>query len=341
MQETQEWNEVVEEGLAALSEGRHKKAEGCLTRALTVSLRHRHRLSQTFLHLTTLYLAQGRFFLVDELLKQAMHEGKDMEPRLVADTHRLYGLYFEMQGENVKARQAFADALSLCEGPEADPQVLMSVLRDFSWFSLRQGQERARTMFKRGLELAEKEGGPNHPTVISFLNGVARCEIEQNRCARAEQLLHRAVALAALAELDQGHPHPDQALCLESLGLLYEQQQSLSPGVAKERKIPLPVSLRFQQAAEHLSRWVGATHPRRVSVLLSLCRWELQLGHRDEAREALQQARAAAVALPESHPFFEEFRELEQELSGVKRDFGLSGEESPPPVGSNASPPDC
>ncbi len=317
--QTEDWEEVVNEGLEALDMGSYKKAEGCLTRALAISLRTRHRLGRMFIHLTTLYLAQGRLYLIDELLKEVLNQGKELDSRWIADTHRLYGLYFEMVGEKIKARQAFADALSLCEGPDTHPQALLTVLRDFSWFSLRQGQERARTMFKRGLELAERQHCPNHPSLISFLNGVARCDLEQNRCVRAEQMIHRATALATLAELDEGHPHPDLALCLESLALLYQQQQTLSPGVAKQRKIPLPVSLRFQQAADHVKQWISPHHPDRVAILISLSRWELQLGNREQGRAALEEAEEAAGALPEKHPLLGALEEVRMELEGRRK----------------------
>ena len=83
----------------------------------------------------------------------------------------------------------------------------------------RTGQyDRAVTVAKAALKVAEQNVGPDHPNVATSLNNLAELYHTQGDYAKAEPLYKRALAILEQA---LGPDHPDVATSLENLAGLY------------------------------------------------------------------------------------------------------------------------
>ena len=81
--------------------------------------------------------------------------------------------------------------------------------------------DRAVVVAKRALEVAEKNAGPNHPSVGTSLNNLALLYDTQGQYAQAEPLYKRALAITGKA---LGPDHPLVGMSLNNLALLYKAQ---------------------------------------------------------------------------------------------------------------------
>src|ERR1017187_1219989 len=73
---------------------------------------------------------------------------------------------------------------------------------------------------KKALQLAEQNLGPDHPTVATVLNNLARAYDEQGQYAQAEPLYKRSLAIWEKA---LGPDHPFVATSLNNLAALYRK----------------------------------------------------------------------------------------------------------------------
>ena len=78
--------------------------------------------------------------------------------------------------------------------------------------------DRAVTIAKKALEIAEQSVGENHPDVATSLNNLALLYDAQKQYAQAEPLYKRALAIREKA---LGPNHPSVAASLENLAALY------------------------------------------------------------------------------------------------------------------------
>jgi tetratricopeptide (TPR) repeat protein len=81
--------------------------------------------------------------------------------------------------------------------------------------------DRAITVAKKALEVAEKNVGPVHPDVAASLNNLALLYYTQGRYAQAEPLYKRALAMYEKA---LGPDHPDVAASLNNTAMFYSTQ---------------------------------------------------------------------------------------------------------------------
>jgi tetratricopeptide (TPR) repeat protein len=81
--------------------------------------------------------------------------------------------------------------------------------------------ERAITVAKKALEVAEKSVGPDHPNVATTLNILAEIYREQRQYAQAEPLHRRALTIRENA---LGPDHPSVARSVNNLAVLYKNQ---------------------------------------------------------------------------------------------------------------------
>ncbi len=100
--------------------------------------------------------------------------------------------------------------------------------------------DRAVVVAKKALEVAEKNVGPNHPSVAASLNNLAELYRTQGQYAQAEPLYKRALAIKEKA---LGPDHPKVATSLENLAALYratkrdEEAKTLEQRAARIRAI--------------------------------------------------------------------------------------------------------
>ena len=80
--------------------------------------------------------------------------------------------------------------------------------------------DRAVTVAKKSLEVAEKALGPDHPDVATSLNNLAELYRAQGQYAQAEPLYKRSLAIWEKA---LGPDHPDVALSLENMAGLHRK----------------------------------------------------------------------------------------------------------------------
>ena len=73
---------------------------------------------------------------------------------------------------------------------------------------------------KKALQVAEQNLGPDHPTVATVLNNLARAYYEQGQYAQAEPLYKRSLAIREKA---LGPDHPDVATSLNNLAALFRK----------------------------------------------------------------------------------------------------------------------
>lgn len=100
--------------------------------------------------------------------------------------------------------------------------------------------DRALVIAGKALEVAEKNGGPDHPNVALSLNALALPYSAQGDYARAEPLLERALAIREKA---LGPDHPDVASCLNNLAKLYRATNRITEAKELEARAE-----RIQQA---------------------------------------------------------------------------------------------
>jgi len=81
--------------------------------------------------------------------------------------------------------------------------------------------KRATDVARKALELAEREFGPDHPTVATSPNNLAELYRAQGRYTEAEPLYKRTLAMREKA---LGPDHPSVATSLNSLAILYRAQ---------------------------------------------------------------------------------------------------------------------
>jgi tetratricopeptide (TPR) repeat protein len=82
----------------------------------------------------------------------------------------------------------------------------------------------AEPLFRKSLELAEKNYGPEHPSVAVSLNNLAQLLRDTNRLAEAEPLMRQALAID---EKSYGPEHPNIAVRLNNLASLLKETNRL------------------------------------------------------------------------------------------------------------------
>ncbi len=86
--------------------------------------------------------------------------------------------------------------------------------------------DRAATLAKQALDLAEKPGTPDSPDLATSLHNFAEVYLAQGKFALAEPLLKRALAIR---EKSLGPDHPDVARDLSNLATLYKAEGQYAP----------------------------------------------------------------------------------------------------------------
>ena len=76
----------------------------------------------------------------------------------------------------------------------------------------------AEPLYRRSLEIREKQLGPDHPDVATSLNNLAVLYQAMGRYAEAEPLYRRSLEIR---EKQLGRDHPDVATSLNNLAVLY------------------------------------------------------------------------------------------------------------------------
>ncbi|MGH8760081.1 MAG: tetratricopeptide repeat protein, partial [Burkholderiales bacterium] len=93
--------------------------------------------------------------------------------------------------------------------------------------------DRAVSVAKKALDVAERAVGPNHPSVATILNNLAELYRAQGQYAQAEPLLKRSLAIQEKA---LGPDHPDVATSLENLAVLYRATKQNAEAEALEQR---------------------------------------------------------------------------------------------------------
>ena len=112
--------------------------------------------------------------------------------------------------------------LILCAGmPVLAKGAEWKALNDEAVTLYKQGSyERAVTVAKKALQIAEQEVGPDHPDVATCLNNLAELYRAQGQYAQAEPLLKRSLSIF---ETTFGPNHSDVATSLKNLAALYKK----------------------------------------------------------------------------------------------------------------------
>jgi tetratricopeptide (TPR) repeat protein len=137
------------------------------------------------------------------------------------------GTILERLGRDEEARQHFEEA------NEFLPRE-WGTLNDEVKALYHQGRyDRAVVVAKKALQVAEQEGGRNHPNVAESLNNLALLYGAQGQYAQAGPLYKRALAIREKA---LGPDHPDVATILENMAVLYRKTNRLKEAEALEKR---------------------------------------------------------------------------------------------------------
>ena len=149
--------------------------------------------------------------------------------------------------------------------------------------------EQAIPLWRKALELGEREFGPDHPTTAVLINNLANLYRAQGSYAKAESLYMRALAINEKA---LGPDHPSVATGLNNLAMLYNEQGS------NEAAEPL-----YKRALAIYEKALGPDHPNVATSLNNLAALYGSQGLYEAA--APLQKRALAIyekALGPDHP---------------------------------------
>ncbi len=103
-----------------------------------------------------------------------------------------------------------------------NPLALANTLYDLAILRRQQGDEgEAERLYRRALDIRERELGLNHPDVATVLNNLAALEAAQGNYDAAQPLLKRALSIRQTA---LGREHVLTAQSLNNLALLYAAQ---------------------------------------------------------------------------------------------------------------------
>ena len=159
----------------------------------------------------------------------------------------------------------------------------------------RAGQyERAVTVAKKALEVAEKNVGPDHTNVAVSLGNLASLYRAQGRYAQAEPLYKRALTMREKA---LGADHPDVATSLSNLAELYVAQGQYA------RAEPL-----YKRALTIREKALGPDHPDVAASLSSLAELYRAQGQYVKAEPLCKRSLTAREkALGPDHPEWPRF----------------------------------
>ena len=130
---------------------------------------------------------------------------------------------------------------------------------------------------KKALQVAEQNLGPDHPTVATLLNNLARLYDEQGQYAQAKPLYKR---LLAMSEKALGPDHPDVATALNNLAGLYKAQGKYAQAE------PL-----YKRSLAIWEKALGPDHPDVATVLSNLAAVYRKTGREKEAKALEDRAR--------------------------------------------------
>ena len=308
-------NPTVGRGLMGLGavyaqQGRYAEAETTLKRAIAVfekTLGQDHPIVELAVGiLAVVYDAEGRGAEAEPLLRRTLAVSqKNLPPGhpLIASCLYGLGLFKSNQGQYADAAALLERATAIDQaagGPQhpdfardLDAQALN--LFRIGTLATEAGQrqqkfDQAESLYRRSLAIREKVYGPDHPTAISTLSGLAELVHAQHRDAEAKQLLDRVIAVGQRAGITPGdrvrsyflrakiHWKADrraEALAdLHRAMELAEQQRAGAAGGAAER------ARLFANATAIFERMVA---------------WQIELGDMQEALAAMERARARAL----------------------------------------------
>jgi len=227
------------------------------------------------------------------------------------------------QGVYKAALRVCKRALNVCEH-EAWASYL---LHESGRAMLQQGHfGRARKLYRRSLERAERALGADHPAVTEQLLAIGESYLQQGLASRAREHYELAAqaavtpgvaaearlaagrAIAREGQVDAAIEHIDRAL-VDLAAARGDQHPSLIRGLAEVGRLRARAG-DHEQAALDLSRaialsdpLVGAAHPTTAALRASLGQSLTQLGRLDEALAALADAREGLDnALGPNHP---------------------------------------
>ncbi|MBD1846352.1 tetratricopeptide repeat protein [Cyanobacteria bacterium FACHB-63] len=227
--------------LAALykSQGRISEAEPLYVRSLEMYQRlfegDHPNVAGSFNNLAYLYESQGRLSEAEPLhlrsleMYQRLFEGD--HPNVAGSFNNLAALY-ESQGRLSEAEPLYLRSLEmkqrLFEGDH--PDVALS-LNNLAYLYQAQGRlSEAEPLHLRSLEMRQRLFESDHPDVATSLNNLGAFYYKQGRVTEAEPRLARALAMW---EKILGADHPNTAVTRQSLAIVRQAMQGVSPSQQK------------------------------------------------------------------------------------------------------------
>jgi tetratricopeptide (TPR) repeat protein len=256
-----------------------------------------------------LYRRLGRYSEADTLLKAALRM-KELAPedlKTAQILHKQALLSYDQRKYN-EAEQLFERALVIYtkhRGSE-HPDTAQILHGRAEVYRVQGKFEEAEMLFKRVLTLMKQKLGDNHSSLAAVLNGLALLYLEQGkyiyvkqegqkgymkqgRYQEAEDLLQEALRIRK-ARL--GSQHPDTALCLHNLALLYSAQEEMY-NEAEERfestqeKYKKAEEL-FEQALAIWQKQLSSEHPYILHTSYHLGRLSQAQGSYEKAKDIFQ-----------------------------------------------------
>lgn len=184
------------------------------------------------------------------LLAQAPHPPQADSEAVRAEILRQLATLEYDRGNPLEAERYAQESLRLLlriSAPETTEQAL-STMHKISLLYLMQGRaEQALAIDEQALKLAERNLGPEHPSLIRCLNELCTLRYQQGEIEHSESLMERALAIAENA---YGPDSPERIRLLHTLGYLYRDQGRIAD--AKRT---------FEQSAGLCEKSLGANHP--------------------------------------------------------------------------------
>lgn len=237
------------------------------------------------------------------------------------------GIYFQTQGEYVKAERAYQQGVRVAEKDGNSPGDLALLLLNFASLYLETGQgpAHAEVLSRRALNQAIFVYGPAAPELANFTYILGAARLEQGDRKGARRLFEQALDVAgdstegklrqgfvranlafllgldkqwmpakenflqaiALMETILGSSHPDLIRTHVNLARVYVEMKQWSLAAAS-----------VARARKITEARLGETHPLMADILITSASILRKTGHGREARELSRRAKAIAASQP-------------------------------------------
>ena len=196
------------------------------------------RVAHSLINLAKLNIRMGHYREAERLLEVSLARAKRTMGELHSETghsHVLFGLLYRLQARCSDALAHFesAGAIFAATLPQTDPRSAKLLNHKADLFRYLGRYDDALICCDLALQRMTQAYDERHPTLCYCLDNLGRIHHQHGKCAEAEALFNRSLALR---ELTLGPEHPNLAYSLNGLGWLLTDQGRLTEAEAAHRR---------------------------------------------------------------------------------------------------------